>query len=397
MARKSSNSVVPATSSVVTTSAKQTSEAKSLMKRFLKATGNEYGAIAEDGLSSDITQWTDTGCLLWNMQMSADFFKGIPAGKVTGFAGPSGTMKTYACISVIDNFQRNNPNSFVFIFDSENAITKQRLKERGIDLGKVMHFPVQSLPDFKNQCYKLLKEINSDPESKNNKYLLILDSLGNLPSARELKNVDEGNDAGDMGTRSKDIRSIFRIITVMLGKNQIPMLVTNHTYANTTGYGGGQIMGGGGGLVFAADIIVMFTKAQHKEGEERVGSIITSTLDKGRDSKEKTKVKMLLHYQYGLHKTFGLLEWAVQAKLIGHEGNKYIVNGEKYSEKQIYINSDQVFTDEMLKKLNEYMKPYFSYGGLIDNAEANPDLELKDAPELDVEEVGQIEHKEEET
>jgi RecA/RadA recombinase len=380
MGKKSINAVVPATSKVVTTSSKQTSESKNLMKKFLKATGNEYGAVASDGLASDITQWTDTGCLLWNMQISADLFHGFPNGKVTGLAGPSGTMKTYACISAIQNFQRQNENNYVFIFDSENAITKQRLQEREIDLTRVMHFPVISLPDFKNQCYKILKEINSDPDSKNNKYLIILDSLGNLPSAREIKNAEEGNDSSDMGARAKDIRSIFRIITVMLGKNQIPMLCTNHSMEKIGAYGGGQVMGGGGGLIYAADLITMFTKAQHKDGEERVGSIITSTLDKGRDSKEKTKIKMLLHYQYGLHRTFGLIDWAVQAKLIEKNGNKYIVNGESYSEKQVYINSDSIFTDAMLKQLNEFMKPFFSYGGLIDNEEANPDLEVKEIP-----------------
>lgn len=379
---KETTSIVVVKTQTVTVSEKKTSESKSLMKRFLKATGNEYGAIAADGLASDIFQWTDSGCLLWNMQISADLFRGFPNGKVTGLAGPSGTMKTYACISAIKNFQKQNENNYVFIFDSENAITKQRLQEREVDLTRVMHFPVTSLPDFKNQCYKILKEVNSDPDSKNNKYLIILDSLGNLPSAREIKNAEEGLDAADMGSRAKDIRSIFRILTVMLGKNQIPMLCTAHTFAKIGSYGGGQEMGNDG-LKYAADVIVFFTKAQHKDGEERVGSIITSTLEKGRDSKEKTKIKMLLHYQYGLHRTFGLLEWAVQAKLIEKDGNKYIVNGEKYSEKEIYVNSDTVFTDDLLKKLNEFMKPFFSYGGLVDNVEANPELEVKEIPNED--------------
>lgn len=222
-----------------------TKPSSDLLKRLMKATGNEYGATADDVLASDITQWTTTGCYLWNMQVAGDIYKGMPNGKVVGFAGPSGTMKTYACISVIDNFLKENSNGIVFIFDSENAITKDRLESRGVT-SRYVHLPVESLPDFKTQAFKLLKEINADPESKNNRYMIVLDSLGNLPSAREIKNAEEGNTAADF-TRPKDIRSIFRTITVMLTKHQIPMLVTNHTYASVGCLIGGQeiIMGDG--------------------------------------------------------------------------------------------------------------------------------------------------------
>lgn len=163
-----------------------------------------------------------------------------------------------------------------------------------------------------------------------------------------------------------------------IGVEDVHHYILNNGIISHNSYGAPQQSAGGGGLQYAADIIVMFSKAQYKEKEQRVGSIITSTLDKGRDTKEKTKIKMLLHYNYGLHKYFGLLDWFVSAGIITKVGNKYELNGQKYSETEFYKEAETIVTKEHLDKVNEFMKPFFLYGG---GDEKSHDVEPEQAEE----------------
>ncbi len=55
---------------------------------------------AIDGLSigfNDPTDWISTGNYALNYLISGDFNKGVPLGKVTVFAGESGSGKSFIC------------------------------------------------------------------------------------------------------------------------------------------------------------------------------------------------------------------------------------------------------------------------------------------------------------
>ena len=85
--------------------------------------------------------------------------------------------------------------------------------------------------------------------------MFVLDSLGMLSTSKELEDSAAGKDTRDM-TRAQIVKAIFRILTLKLGKANVPMLVTNHTYDVVGAYVPTKEMGGGSGLKYAASTII---------------------------------------------------------------------------------------------------------------------------------------------
>jgi RecA/RadA recombinase len=327
-----------------------------------------------DGCIGDSTERMTSGSLLLDMAISGTMVNGgLPNGQIIVFGGESSTGKTFFSVSIIDTFLKTYPNGIVMLFDSENAINTSRLTSRDIDISRINYFPVTSLIEFRQQCTKLLDEVNNDPKYDDFKFLFILDSLGNLPSSKELSDALEGSTKVDF-TRTKEIRSCFRTIVVKLSKKKIPMIVTNHSYANIMEmYGPKQKLSGGGGITYAADYILMLSKAQYKETKDgpKVGSIISVTMMKNRDVKPDTKTKVLLSFKNGLHKYYGLVEYALEYKIwekektkegVAKKGGLILIDGKGYTEKQIYQGGSKFFTEDVIKRIDEKLAPVYAYG-----------------------------------
>lgn len=195
---------------------------------LLKETGNEYAAIVDEGVESgDVTGFIGTGSYSLNALLSGSIFGGLPANKVTALAGEPSTGKTFYAINVVRQFLRDNPEGFVFYFESEAALSKQMLSDRAVDTKRVAIVPVSTVQEFRTQAVKILDKYME--QEKKLPMMFVLDSLGNLSTDKEIQDIADGKDTRDM-TRSQLIRGAFRVLTLKLGKAKVPLLVTNHTY-----------------------------------------------------------------------------------------------------------------------------------------------------------------------
>ena len=104
------------------------------LKDIIKSTGNEYASLVEDGVEAgDVENFIDTGSYIFNALLSGSIHGGLPANKITALAGESATGKTYFLCGIVKNFLDANPDAGVIYFESESAITKQMIVDRGID------------------------------------------------------------------------------------------------------------------------------------------------------------------------------------------------------------------------------------------------------------------------
>ena len=191
---------------------------------------------------------------------------------------------------------------------------------------------------------------------------MVLDSLGNLSTSKEIEDSAAGKDTRDM-TRAQVIKSIFRVLTLNFGRANIPLLVTNHTYDVVGSYVPMKEMGGGSGLKYAASNVIFLSKAKEKDGTEVVGNLITATNRKSRFTKENSKVKVRLFFdERGLDKYYGLLELGEAGGLWKNVAGRYEIDGKKVYAKEIYKNPEKYFTEEVMLKLNGIAKEKFSYG-----------------------------------
>merc|ERR1712093_689780 len=177
-----------------------------------------------------------------------------------------------------------------------------------------------------------------------------------------MEDSEAGKETRDM-TRAQIVKSIFRVLTLKLGKANVPLLVTNHTYDVVGAYIPTKEMGGGSGLKYAASTIIYLSKKKEKDGKEVIGNIIKAKTAKSRLSKENKEVQIRLYYdERGLDRYYGLLELGEIGGMWKNVAGRYEMNGKKIYAKEILKNPTEYFTDDIMEKLDNIAKGHFSYG-----------------------------------
>lgn len=341
----------------------------SLFDDLIKQSGNEYASSVDAGLDSDVTGYINTGSYSFNALLSGTIYGGLPNNKVTALAGEPATGKTYFAISIAKQFLDDNKDGAVFYFESESAITKDMLVNRGIDVSRVFLIPVTTIQEFRTQAAKILDRYMEAKKDDRKPLFFILDSLGNLSTEKEISDISEGKDTRDM-TRAQLIRGAFRVLTLKLGRAKVALLVTNHVYDAVGSYIPMKKMGGGDGLTYAASTIVMLSKKKEKQDNVQVGNVISAKLNKSRLTIEEKKVETLLYFDRGLDKYYGLLELAEKYDIIKKVTTRYeLPDGSKVFGKTIIENPKKYFTQEILDNIDEFCKKEFLYGHILYNVE----------------------------
>jgi len=337
---------------------------------LLKATGNEFGSKVSDGIEAgDVSGYIDTGSYILNALISGDIYGGIPTNKITAFAGETATGKTFFILGIVKQFLTDNPSGGVLYFESESALTKQMIENRGIDSSRMIILPVSTIQEFTHQALKVVEKHMEGQEDR--PLMMCLDSLGMLSTTKEVTDISEGKETKDM-TRAQLVKGAFRVLTLKLGKAGIPLLVTNHTYKQVGTMFPQNVMGGGSGIQYAASTIVFLSRRKEKEGTEVVGNIIHCKNYKSRLTKENKRVDVLLRYDQGLNRYYGLIELAEDAGIFTKVSTRYeMPDGSKVFGKAILSEPEKYFTTELLDKLNDHAKKVFLYGGFDEeNVEA---------------------------
>ena len=153
--------------------------------------------------------------------------------------------------------------------------------------------------------------------------MMVLDSLGQLSTTKEMEDSTEGKETRDM-TKAQVIKATFRTLGLKLAKAQVPMIITNHTYDVIGSYVPTKEMGGGSGLKYSASTIVYLSKKKEKDGTDLIGNLIKCEAKKSRLTREGSKVETRLYFDArGLEKHYGLLEIGERAGLWKNVAGRY--------------------------------------------------------------------------
>ncbi|MAQ91555.1 MAG: recombinase RecA [Rhodopirellula sp.] len=332
----------------------------SFLQDIAKEIGNEYAGLVSDGVSAgDTSGYIDTGSYIFNALVSGSIYGGVPSNKITAIAGESSTGKTFFCLGIVQHFLESDPDAGVIYFESESAISRQMIEDRGIPSDRMMIVPVSTIEEFRTQSCRILDKYMEQDERK--PMMFVLDSLGMLSTTKEITDVGEGKQVRDM-TKSQLIKGAFRVLTLKLGKANVPMLVTNHTYDVIGSYIPTKEMGGGSGLKYASSTIIYLSKKKEKDGKEVVGNIIKCKAAKSRLTKENSEIETRLYYDRGLDKYYGLLELGEKYGVFAKRGNRIVVGESSVYPSAILANPEKYFTPEVMQALDEAAQKEFRYG-----------------------------------
>ena len=330
------------------------------LKDIVKEIGNEYTQLASD--IEDTERFVDTGSYIFNGLVSGSIFGGVSGNKITAIAGESSTGKTFFSLAVVKNFLDSNPDGYCLYFDTEAAVNKSLLADRGIDLNRLVVVNVVTIEEFRGKALKAVDKYLQMPIEDRKPCMFVLDSLGMLSTEKEITDALNDKQVRDM-TKSQLVKGAFRMLTLKLGQANVPLIVTNHTYDVIGAYIPTKEMGGGSGLKYAASTIIYLSKKKEKDGKEVIGNIIKAKTHKSRLSKENKQVEIRLYYdERGLDKYYGLLELGEIGGLWKNVAGRYEIGGKKLYAKQILAEPETYFTDEVMQALDEIAQKEFSYG-----------------------------------
>ena len=329
----------------------------SLVKQLLKESDNDLASVVSSGIVGDCSTYISTGSYSLNALLSGSMYGGVPSNKITCLAGQESVGKTFFALSIAKNFLEENKENVIVYFESEGALTTNMITERGLDPDRFIVLPVATVEEFRTQCIKMVDGLDKDT-----KVMMFLDSLGNLSTRKEMEDSASGSDKRDM-TRAPVVRGTFRTIALKLATKNIPLIITNHTYEKVGAYVPTQEISGGGGIKYAASVIVTLRKKKFKDGTEVLGNIIKMKLVKGRLTKEESTIEAMLDYQTGLDQYYGLVEIAEKYEIFKKVSTRFeMPDGTKVFEKAIIKNPEKYFTEDVMKRLEAAVFEEFNYG-----------------------------------
>jgi recombination protein RecA len=329
---------------------------------------NPEASYLNENTLSTVKEWIDTGSMALNTIISGSIYGGIPMGRITGLVGPQACGKTLIANKVMANAQKKGMH--VVYFDTENALDPETAANLGCDTSKIKHCPIEIIEDCRNQIVKFLKNV---VENKlQGKVMIVIDSLGNLISAREAKVIEDGKDSADMGARAVALKSMLRAITHAAAKANAPVLFTNHVYDNPAALYPTLIknQSGGSGPLYMSSVLVQMStkqervgKSDNKNSNDEVtplskdvnGLTMRALTTKNRFVPPFLECEMYLNFRSGLNKYSGLLEMAEGYGVLEKQGHRHALNGDTLGFYKDWRNDNSVW-DKILPLLDEKLK-----------------------------------------
>jgi RecA/RadA recombinase len=290
------------------------------------------------------------------------------------WAGPSKHFKTAFSLLMAKAYMDKYPEAVLLFYDSEFGTPIKYFETFGIDMERVLHTPLTDIEQLKFDIMQQLQEVN-----RGDKLMIVLDSIGNLASKKEVDDALDGKSVADM-SRAKQVKSLFRMVTPHLNLKDIPMVVVNHTYKEI-GMFPKDIVGGGTGSYYSADNIFILGRQQEKEGTEIVGYNFIINVEKSRYTKEKSKIPIAVSFDGGIQKYSGLVDIGIDGGFISKPSpGWYAKVDQETGEVGDKVRFDATQTDEFMlpllksAKFKEYVNQKYgiAYGNIMGE---NPILE----------------------
>ena len=275
----------------------------SIMDKLKKNSKIKSSDVLSKSVFFSDKEMTKTEVPMINVALSGDPDGGLTPG-LTVLAGPSKHFKTSFALLMAGAYLKEHDDAVLLFYDSEFGSPQSYFESFGIDTDRVLHTPITDVEQLKFDLVGQLENIE-----RNDKVIVVIDSIGNLASKKELEDALNEKSVADM-SRAKALKGLFRMVTPYLAMKNIPLLAVNHTYQEI-GLFPKAIVSGGTGIYYSADNIWIIGRQQQKTGMEVKGYNFVINVEKSRFVKEKSKIPITVTWEGGIAPYSGLLDVAL--------------------------------------------------------------------------------------
>jgi len=351
---------------------------------------NPFATYLEDSTLSRVGGWIDTGSYVLNAIVSGSIHGGIPKGRVTMMGGESMTGKTLFVLKILANAQKEG--LIPVIFDTENAVDPEGAERIGLDISKVKYVPCVTIEQTRNALFKFLTAVKE--KGLEGKFIIAIDSLGNLQSELEHSRMGKDSTSSDMGTKARAMKSLMQTCTNLGATTQTTILCTNHVYDDPTAMFPSieKNMPGGKSIVYLPSVTIQLARKPMKsdggktmDAETAVGQknyagiLIRALTRKNRFIKQYLQGEMFLSFHTGLDRYYGLLDLAVGVGAVIQTGSTYqLPDGKKIGYYKNFRKDKDLWENIILPVLEEKIKKEWAYSSGDEESEVPDEVEEAD-------------------
>jgi recombination protein RecA len=352
---------------------------------------NPYASFLKNSSLSTVEKWFSTGSYVLDAIISGKLVGGgIPSGRLTMLYGESMTYKTSLVLKILANAQKEGITPV--IFDTENAIDPESAERHGLDTSKAKYIPTFNIEKCRNDIHKFLTVVKE--KGLEGKFIIALDSLGNLQSAMEVSRMEKDSTSMDMGSRARAIKSLLTTCTQLAGLTKTAIVMTNHLYDNPGDLHPTLVknMPGGKACVYLPSVSIQLMRKPVKADAVKsnagelaasqrnyVGIIIRALSAKNRFVKQYLEGELFISFSNGADKYHGLLDLSVELDVIQNAGATYTFNGEKLGYAKSFIENKEFWEKTIIPILQTKIDVNWAYSAEQDkqirDMEAEAELE----------------------
>ena len=335
----------------------------SIMDKLKKNSKVKESSILSESKFFTEKDMVATDVPMMNVALSGSVDGGLAPG-LTVLAGPSKHFKTSFGLIMAAAYLKKYKDAVLLFYDSEFGSPQSYFEQYDIDTERVLHTPITNVEELKFDLIGQLEELD-----RKDKVVVMIDSVGNLASKKELEDAINEKSVADM-SRAKALKGLFRMTTPYLAMKDIPLIAVNHTYMEI-GLFPKAVVSGGTGIYYSADNIWILGRRQNKQGTEVTGYDFVINVEKSRYVKEKSKIPISVSWDGGVEQYSGLLDVALAGSFVAKPSNGWYSRvdnttgefiGTKVREKETL---SEEFWKPIFEETNfaEYIKESFSIGG----------------------------------
>ena len=334
----------------------------SIMDKLKKNSKSDFTSVLADSKFFTEKDMVPTDVPMMNVALSGTTEGGLAPG-LTVLAGPSKHFKTSFGLIMASAYLKQYDDAVLLFYDSEFGSPQSYFQQFNIDTSRVLHTPITNVEELKFDMISQLEGID-----RNDKVIIMIDSVGNLASKKELEDAINEKSVADM-SRAKALKGLFRMVTPYLNMKNIPLVAVNHTYKEI-GLFPRDVVSGGTGIYYSADNIWIIGRQQDKKGTEIQGYHFVINVEKSRFVKEKSKVPISVSWEGGIEQYSGLLDVALAGGYVTKPNVGWYA---KVNKETGEIEDSKVREKDTLKKsfwepifentdFKEFVKTYYSIG-----------------------------------
>ena len=280
----------------------------SIMDKLKKNSKSDFTSVLADSKFFNEKDMVPTSVPMMNVALSGSMDGGLAPG-LTVLAGPSKHFKTSFALIMASAYLKNYKDAVLLFYDSEFGSPQAYFENFDIDTSRVLHTPITNVEELKFDIIAQLEGLD-----RNDKVVIVIDSVGNLASKKELEDAINEKSVADM-SRAKALKGLFRMTTPYLNMKNIPLIAVNHTYKEI-GLFPKDVVSGGTGIYYSADNIWIVGRQQDKQGTEIKGYHFVINVEKSRYVKEKSKIPISVSWDGGVQQWSGLLDVAMSGNYV---------------------------------------------------------------------------------